>query len=345
MMSRRQHLGASAGLLALAFAGGSSGRAAGAEPPVPVVDLHVDLAYQLAFKDRSVERGTGQWLASELERAGVAGVVLPLYVPHEVSPTGPRLEDLERAYGRLFPALAATPPYALPGTIPGERPVRTWLAFEGAAPFAARPEGLAPWVARGLRVVGLVHAHDNALASSSGIGGAFRAVDAGLTAAGRALMEHALALGVTVDVSHASDAAVADALAVARAAGRPVIATHSNARALCRHPRNLTDEQIRAIAATGGVVGANFHGPYLAVGRTATLDDVVRHLRHLIDRGGIEHVALGSDFEGGIQAPSGLEDVRGFARLAGALRAAGLARADVERVFAGNALRVLGAAP
>jgi len=328
----------------MTLSGGSPPAAEAADPPVPVVDLHVDLAYQLAFKDRPVERGSGQWLASELVAAAVAGVVLPLYVPHEVSAQGPRLEDLERAYRRLFTELAAAPPYALPGTVPGARPVRTWLAFEGAAPLAGRPEGLAAWVARGLRVVGLVHAHDNALASSSGTSGSFRAVELGLTAAGRALVERALALGITVDVSHASDAAVADVLAVARSAGRAVIATHSNARALCRHPRNLTDEQIRGIAATGGVVGVNFHGGYLAVGRVATLDDVVRHLRHAIDRGGIEHVALGSDFEGEIQAPAGLGDVRGFARLADALRAAGLSRADVERVFAGNARRVLGAA-
>ncbi len=343
MISRRQHLCASAGLLAMTLSGGSPPTAEAAEPPVPVVDLHVDLAYQLAFKDRPLERGSGQWLANELVRAGVAGVVLPLYVPHEVSAQGPRLEDLERAYQRLFPALAATPPYALPGTVPGERPVRTWLAFEGAAPLAGRPEALAAWVARGLRVVGLVHAHDNALAGSSGTSGSFRAVARGLSAAGRALVEQALALGITVDVSHASDAAVADVLEIARSAGRAVIATHSNARALCRHPRNLTDDQIRGIAATGGVVGVNFHGGYLAVGRTATLDDVVRHLRHAIDRAGVEHVAIGSDFEGGIQAPAGLGDVHGFARLADALRASGLSRADVERVFADNARRVLDA--
>jgi membrane dipeptidase len=92
------------------------------------------------------------------------------------------------------------------------------------------------------------------------------------------------------------------------------------------------------------VVGVNFHGGYLAVGRRATLADVVQHVRHLVNVGGLEHVAVGSDFEGGILAPVGLEDVRGFPRLAAALATAGFSRADVERVFAGNALRVLGAA-
>ncbi|MBN2192191.1 MAG: membrane dipeptidase [Polyangiaceae bacterium] len=342
MMDRRHHLWASAGLLAAMVTGFPSPSAADGELAVPVVDLHVDLSYQLNFKGRSVGRGTGQWLSTELVRAGVAGVVLPLYVPHEVAPGGPRLGDIERSYQQLFSALAVTEPFGLPGTVPGVRRVRTWLAFEGAAPFAGRADALAAWVARGLRILGLVHTHDNALATSSGAGPEFRAVATGLTVAGREVVERALALGVAADVSHASDAVVADVLAMARAVGRPVVATHSNARALAAHPRNLTDEQIRGIAATGGVVGVNFHGPFLAVGRRAALDDVVRHVRHVVRQGGIEHVALGSDFEGGILAPRGLEDVRGYPRFGAALLASGMSRNDVERVCATNALRVLG---
>src|SRR5690606_20870976 len=100
-----------------------------------------------------------------------------------------------------------------------------------------------------------------------------------------------------------SDRAVEDVIALSRASGVPTIATHSNARALADHPRNLTDEQLRAIASTGGIVGVNFHSRFLVSGRPATLADVVKHVMHLVRVAGVEHVAIGSDFEGDINPP------------------------------------------
>jgi membrane dipeptidase len=120
-----------------------------------------------------------------------------------------------------------------------------------------------------------------------------------------------------------------------------VVATHSNARALCDHPRNLTDEQLRGIAATGGVVGLNFHSPFVVRGRPATLADVVRQARHLLSVAGAAHVAIGADFEGGIRPARGLPDATHFPELARALRSAGSSEAAVRQVFSENALRVL----
>jgi membrane dipeptidase len=148
-------------------------------------------------------------------------------------------------------------------------------------------------------------------------------------------------LGVSVDVSHASDRAVADVLALAHETGGVVVATHSNARALCNHPRNLTDEQLRGIAATGGIVGLNFHSPFVVRGRPATLADVVRQAQHLVRVAGVSHVALGADFEGGIRPAQGLPDASRFPQLARALLSAGLSEAAVRQVFSENALRVL----
>ncbi len=312
------------------------------EPAPAVVDLHVDLSYQLTYKGRAIARASGNLLADELVQAGYAGLVLPLYVPNDVSPSGPRLEDLERSYQNLIGALQERAPFALPGTAPGERPVRTWLAFEGAAPLAgASAAQLDVWIARGVRCFGLVHVHDNVLASSSGPAAAFRTVPHGLTSAGRRFVEQVHAAGGVIDVSHASDDTVADVLELARAARTPVVATHSNARALARHSRNLSDEQLRAIAELGGVVGVNFHGPYLAPGRAPRIDDVVQHVRHMVDVAGVEHVAIGSDFEGGIVEPPELADVRGLPVLAARLGQAGFSRSEVQRIFSTNALRLL----
>ena len=316
-------------------------RGAGPEDPaVRVVDLHVDLSYQVCYRGRDIRRGSGQLLAAQLEPSGYVGVVLPLYIPHDVAPQGPRREDLEESYRRLLALLPQ--PYARPGTEPGVRPVRTWLSFEGMAPLAgASAADIAAWVARGVRIFGLVHVHDNVLATSAGSGPAIRRPEFGLTQEGRRIVALVHRVGGIVDVSHLSDPGTDEVIAMARAACVPVVATHSNARALAPHARNLTDAQLRGIAATGGVIGVNFHGPFLVQGRRATIDDVVRHVAYIARVAGVDHVAVGSDFEGGIAAPQGLEDVRGLPRLAARLRAAGLSAKDVDSVLSGNALRIL----
>lgn len=308
-----------------------------AEPRFAAVDLHVDLPYQLVFHGKALREGTGQAALPALERGHVTGVVLPLFVPRDVSPTGPRARDLEASYLRVLEQLFAGQGLSLPGCGEG-RGVRTWLSFEGAGPLAAAPETLTAWVARGVRIVGLVHTEHNVLASSSGDP---RPVDYGLSEAGRSLVRRAHALGVAVDVSHASDRAVADVLAVAQQTSGVVVATHSNARALADHPRNLSDEQLRGIARTGGVVGLNFHAPFVVRGRAATLRDVVRQAKHLVKVAGAQHVALGADFEGGIRPARGLEDASRLPDLAQALLAAGLSEAAVRALYSENALRVL----
>ncbi|HET9931613.1 MAG TPA: membrane dipeptidase, partial [Polyangiaceae bacterium] len=262
--------------------------ARGAEPaprPIGVVDLHVDLSYQLNYKGAEFGRGTGQFPADELLRAGVVGVVLPLFVPARVSPTGPRRSDLEDSYRRVLAAIPRVAPYSAPGCGVGTGQVRTFLAFEGAAPLADDPVLLDEWATRGLRSVGLVHTRNNALAGSSGEPSS---KGSGLTRAGLALVQRAAALGLPIDVSHASDQATRDVLTAARETKSVVIATHSNARALTNVPRNLADAELRGIAQTGGVIGVNFHSRFLAKGRRATLDDVVAHIRYLVRIVGIE---------------------------------------------------------
>lgn len=323
-------------LVALLHCGQAS--IARAEPPTPVVDLHVDLSYQYNFKDREFARVGGQFSSEAMRRGGVAAVVLPLFVPRDASPTGPRVSDLERSYARVSAALQHTPPFTSAGCAEQPGRVRTFFAFEGAGQLADDPDSLRLWAERGLRIVGLVHTYANELASSSG--------DAepkpfGLTEKGRAFVRRAFELGLVVDVSHASDRAVSDIFGLAKEAHGVVVATHSNARALADHPRNLGDAQLRAIAATGGVIGVNFHGPFLARGRRARLRDVVRQFLHLREVVGVEHLAVGSDFEGDIRPPDELRDAAQFPVLASALARAGFSNLDVRKIFAENALRVL----
>ncbi|MEN9578046.1 MAG: hypothetical protein RJA70_1055 [Pseudomonadota bacterium] len=303
-----------------------------------VVDLHVDLPYQVNYKSKSLGFGTGQYVAEWLASSGVTDVVMPLYVPRDVSPSGPRMRDLEESFARVSTLLPATKPYRVGPCMPGSG-VSAHFSLEGAEPLGFELREVERWMSR-LRLVGLVHTYDTAIAGSSGSRQGSR--DFGLTRRGQELVRRIHAYGGITDISHASDAAFADAHQQALAAGRPLVASHSNTRALADHPRNLTDVQLRAIAQTGGVIGINFHSPFLvASGGRAELDDVVRHIQHAVAVAGIDHVAIGSDFEGGISPPTALSDVRGFPKLAASLLAAGLSRGQVAKVFGLNARRVL----
>jgi membrane dipeptidase len=148
-------------------------------------------------------------------------------------------------------------------------------------------------------------------------------------------------LGVAVDLSHLNEAGFWD---VARLDGAPLIASHSGAHALAPASRNLTDAQIHAIGASGGLVGVVFAVKFL---RADGLDDadtplsaVAAHVRHIVDRIGVEHVALGSDFDGAT-VPRELGDAAGLPRLLDALRADGFAEEELELIAWGNWRRVL----
>jgi len=315
--------------------------AAPTPPPPGVIDLHVDLSYRVNYGGGTLAGGSGQLVAAESPM--VTGVVLPLFVPQRVSPTGPRMKDLEASYARIQPLLEKAGYSPFHGCKPPDSYRKwTWFAFEGSAPLATEEGAVERWIQRGARIFGLVHTTDNALATSS-TNKDPKAT--GLTELGRSFVKKVHAAGGVIDVSHASDATVADVIAIATEDHVPVVATHSNARALAPHPRNLTDDQIRAIAKTGGIIGVNFHSSFLVPKGRATVDDVVAHMNHMIRIGGYGAVAIGSDFEGDITPPIGLESAKQYPNLVQAMKKGGLGRGYVDAVFGYNARRILCPAP
>lgn len=299
-----------------------------------VVDLHVDLPYQFVYEGRAFNEGSGQFSLDKLTRGGVEGVVLPLFVPQRVHPTGRQLSDFELSYARVFEQLIQHAVFLPPGCYARPGRVKTWFSFEGVGPLG--PEDVAKWALRGVRIFGLVHNENNALMSSAAV-----PHDFGITQRGRAVMREISKVGGLIDVSHASDEAIEEATQYAAEIGAVVIATHSNARVLAKHSRNLTDELMRKIAKTGGVVGMNFHQAFVVRGRPATLDDVVAQVKYTVGVVGERHVALGSDFEGDIRPVVGLTDAASYPHLAQALIKAGLSEASVRDIFSKNALRLL----
>ena len=160
----------------------------------------------------------------------------------------------------------------------------------------------------------------------------------GLTQFGVKVVEECNRLGMLIDLSHLSPAGVDDVLNTSL---QPVIASHSNARALCDHPHNLTDAQLEAIAVRGGVVGVTFVDAFLNARNPsrATLDDVITHVEYMLARIGPDSVALGSDFDG-CTTPSDIPDVTAYPRITAKLLDRGHSPEVVRKVLGGNMLRV-----
>ena len=225
-----------------------------------------------------------------------------------------------------------------------EGPPVAVLHLEGAEAIDPQLEALDLWYEAGLRSLGPVWSRPNAF----GHGVPFISPSSpdtgpGLTGAGRGLVRRCAELGIMVDLSHLNEAGFWD---VARLDLGPLVASHSAAHALCPASRNLTDAQIDAVGASGGLIGIVFAVAFL---RSDFADDpdtplslVAQHARYVADRIGVAHVALGSDYDG-TTIPAELGDVAGTPRLLEALRGAGFDDEDLGRIAWGNWRRVLGA--
>jgi membrane dipeptidase len=218
------------------------------------------------------------------------------------------------------------------------------LHLEGAEPISPGLDELEVLHAAGMRSLGLVWSRPNAFAT--GVPLAFPGSPdqgPGLTAAGRALVRACGELRVLVDLSHLNARGFWD---VAELSGAPLVASHSGAHALCPSPRNLSDDQLRAIGASGGLVGINFHVGFLradgADDEDTPLTAIAEHAAHVAEVAGVEAVALGSDFDGATM-PRAAGDVARLPAVLEALRVVGFDPSDVERIAWGNWRRVLGA--
>jgi membrane dipeptidase len=260
----------------------------------------------------------------------------------------------------------------------GEGKVAILIGVEGGHAIEESLDKLRELYARGARYLTLTWNNGNQWAGSSI--GSYGTRTGGLTPFGREVIREMNRLGMIVDVSHASDETFADVIATSSS---PVVATHSGARALADHPRNLTDDQLRAVARSGGVVQVNFYSRFLEARFRAAMDDaearldaavaaerargeevtgaqmearrramvaeipptplavLIDHIEHVALVAGIDHVGIGSDFDGIAAAPEGMEDVTAIPRIAQALLDRGYGEEEIRKVLGANMLRVI----
>ncbi|WP_434643384.1 dipeptidase [Thermoanaerobacterium thermosaccharolyticum] len=162
--------------------------------------------------------------------------------------------------------------------------------------------------------------------------------DYGLTSFGKDVIKEMNRLGMIVDVSHLNERGFWDAINICE---KPLIASHSDCKALCRHPRNLSDDQIKAIAAKGGVIGINFCPDFLRDDDNASVEDVLDHIEHIVNLVGVEHVGFGSDFDGIEKTPFGLDDAASFPKILDGLKKRGFKDDEINSISHDNFERII----
>ena len=334
--------------------------------------LMLDKGYRFGTRHRSHEGHVDlpRMFAGGLDAAFFAIYVAPFYGE------GPRATERARAMiAEVRRQVAAHPDSVATATSAAEvrRLTRAGkkavlMGLEGGHALAASPEVLRALYDEGVRYVTLTHINTNAWADASQAAPRWN----GLNDLGRSLVAEMNRLGMLVDLAHVSDSTFYDALAASQA---PVLVSHSSMRALTPSVRNVDDAMLRAVAQNGGVVMINFFdamvnphldadvmaelhrrlpGPTLTMmwnelytikGERglpgATLDDVIDHLDHAVKVAGIDHVGLGSDFDGVFDLPDGLQDVTRLPWITYGLLKRGYTEAEIYKILGGNALRVL----
>lgn len=312
-----------------------------------VIDGHADTFYEVMDKghDFFERQSTGHTDYPRFIAGGVSLQIASLWTParlhgqaatafaQDLLATGQR--TIMRSGGRLQQVASVAD---LDGIGPGSGKLGFCFSIEGATPLQGDVSLLDAFYWAGVRAVGLTHNHDSELAAGCG-----NPRPTGLTTSGWRAVRRMRQLGMLVDIAHLADPGVEDVLT---SATQPVVASH----ALCRHlmdiPRNCSDETLRGIAATGGVIGIDFIAQHMrphtdSAALRLSVEDVCDHIDHAVSIAGIGHVGIGSDFDGYEIPIAGLEDVAALPNLTAALMRRGYRDEDVQAIVGGNWLRVL----
>lgn len=263
-----------------------------------VFDAHSDILYNV-FREHKAGRKKVivEDFLPDMQKGGINGRVLAIYLDNSSLPEMALRHALDYI-SNLYEELEITPEIALCRNYEEildaykKGKIAFVLGMEGAEPLENDPELLRIFHKLGLRVLTLTHSRRNYV----GDGAFFRPQKAGtpggLSPFGVEVLEEAHKLGILIDVSHLNDPGFWD---VIEFSNDPIIASHSNCRALVNHPRNLTDEQIKAIAEKNGFIGMNSAGLFVDE-KNPTLDKLVDHIDHIVELVGVKHVGLGLDF-------------------------------------------------
>lgn len=329
-----------------------------------VIDTHNDITsfitdegFDMGARDTS---GKIQTDIPRMKEGGLGAEFFSIYVASSYAKEGGSARRALEMIDGVYEQVRRHPEsLEMAGTVADIRRIRragkiaTLMGIEGGHAIEDSLAALRLFYRLGVRYMTLTHTNTNNWADSAGgisIAGEKR--HNGLSDFGKEVVREMNRLGMMVDISHIGDKTFWDVIEITQS---PVIASHSSARALTNVPRNLSDEMLRAIAKNGGVVMVNFYNGFINTeyarpgmpkptrpAETATMDMLMQHFEHLIKVAGIDHVGIGSDFDGieGL-APTGMEDVSKLPNITYELLKRGYSESDVRKVLGENLLRVM----
>ncbi len=310
------------------------------EGEIFMIDLHCDTVLKLMdYPGTGLAENSFSVDLGKLRQAGAIGQFFALFVDKQKYP-----DSFKRcqAMARLFlQELAVSPDYIR--LVRNGRELRenhvagrisAFLTIEEGGVLQGSLDTLQEFYHQGVRLITLTWNYPNEIGYSHLQS---EELASGLTAFGCELVEAMQALGMIIDVSHLSDQGFYD---VASLVSRPFIASHSNCRSVTRHSRNLSDDMIHLLADKGGVMGLNFANHFLGASPVSRLDDMVTHVKHMRKVGGIDVIALGTDFDG-INCSVEIAHSGQLPKLFHALRLQGFTEEEVEKIAWKNALRVI----
>lgn len=307
-----------------------------------VLDSHCDTPSQML---RGLDIGReSDWAhvdLPKLKRGGVDASFFALYTSADISEDEATVRALEMM-GKVYDsidlykdqvALALSPEDAVKNKDKGL--ISIFLGMENGSPIHKSLSLLRLFYRMGVRYMTLTHNGDNEIADSAAQGERWH----GLSPFGREVVAQMNDLGMIIDVAHVSDETFYDVIRYSRS---PVVSTHSCCRALASHRRNMTDDMIRKMADRGGVIQINFYPAFLSDSYETKLpgvEDIVRHIDHAVKVGGIDHVGIGTDFDGIEITPEGLENISCLPKVFDLLTRNGYSEDQVEKIAGNNFLR------
>lgn len=309
---------------------------------LPAIDMHCDTLMKIA-KNGNLDGKETMVTLRGLREGGVAIQCFADFVPTGKFPKVFRRVMSKYAFEKLYRNYRAMMSYHRDALFPvlcaadldkagKDGKIGVLFTIEDGGVMGDRIENVRKFYDRGVRLVTLTWNHANAIGYPNSRDP--ESMKKGLTDFGREVVKEMGRLGMIVDISHVSDGVFYD---VAKIAEKPFVASHSNSRALCGHPRNMTDHMIRILAEKGGVMGINIAPGFLAEeSKESRIEDMVRHILHIQKVGGDGVLALGSDFDG-VTGKFELSGPGGWPKLAQALEKAGFSQTQLEKMWYKNA--------
>lgn len=308
-----------------------------------IIDMHCDTVMSHYYnREENLLDREGHLNLQMMQKAGALAQFFAIYLMRpEIEESGPYslFEEMYQLYRKQMERNAdlIRPAYCCEDVLRNQADgkMSAILTIEDGVFVEDRIERIREVYDKGVRLITLLWNFENSLGYPSSDNR--QAHNLGLKPMGIEAVELMNELGMIVDVSHLSEGGFYD---VARYSKAPFVASHSCARALCNHRRNLTDHQLKTLGGKGGLVGVNFASFFLKDDSEYTeIDQVIRHMRHMADKAGIESVGLGSDFDG-IDDAGEIKNYEGYIRILEKMESV-FTDDEIDKICSGNALRVM----